>query len=281
MLCTRIRPALSSDAAAVMQFLRAASWITLESSLLEVEKYLGEMPGWLTLHGEDVVAFLLLDTRRHPVAEIHTAACVDRESIDQLFPGLLGAAASHAREQCSLPLSYVGDTDWLTQVLEQSGFCRIGQVLFYEKLDLRIPARGNRQIRLRPAREDDLPGLAALDQAAFDPLWRNSIPHLASALRTFPHFIVALGGQQIIAYQFSEVVKTDGHFARLAVLPDWQGKGIGVRLLAEAFLFFRQNGVDRVLLNTQEDNVRARRLYERFGFYPTGERVPVWQACVL
>jgi ribosomal-protein-alanine N-acetyltransferase len=277
MLSTRIRPALSSDAAAVMQFLRSASWITLESSLLEVERYLNQMPGWLALAGGSVAAFLLLDVRRRPVAEIHTAACADRECADLIFPELLNAASTDAREQGALPLSYIGDTEWLTQCLEKSGFQCINHVLFYEKLDLSIPTRGNCEVRLRPVREDDLPALAALDQAAFDPLWRNPLSYLTRALHTFPHFLVALNGREIVAYQFSEVVKTDGHFARLAVMPVAQGKGIGARLLAEALLFFRRNGADRVLLNTQEDNARARRLYERFGFYPTGERVPVWQ----
>jgi [ribosomal protein S18]-alanine N-acetyltransferase len=279
MLPTRIRPVLSSDAAAVMQFLRAASWITLESSLLEAETYLAEMPGWLALEGQDIAAFLLLDTRRHPVAEIHTAACADRESADRVLPALLSVASSHAREQGALPLSYIGDTGWLAQVLARSCFHQINHVLFYEKLDLHMPARGNREIRLRPAGEDDLLALTALDRAAFDPLWRNSVAYFRRILRASPHFLVALGGGEIVAYQFSEIIKTDGHFSRLAVLPEWQGEGIGTRLLAEAMLFFRQNGVDRVLLNTQENNTRARRLYDYFGFHPTGERVPVWQEC--
>jgi ribosomal-protein-alanine N-acetyltransferase len=97
------------------------------------------------------------------------------------------------------------------------------------------------------------------------------------ALGVFPYFKVALAGQEIVGYQFNEVVKTDGHLARLAVLPAWQGRGIGTRLLAEAVTYFGQNGAERILLNTQEDNERARRLYGHFGFHPTGERVPVWQ----
>ena len=57
-----------------------------------------------------------------------------------------------------------------------------------------------------------------------------------------------------------------GYLVRIAVHNRAQGRGVGVRLLAEAVEYFARAGVTRILLNTQEDNVRAHRLYEWFGF---------------
>jgi ribosomal protein S18 acetylase RimI-like enzyme len=44
------------------------------------------------------------------------------------------------------------------------------------------------------------------------------------------------------------------------------GQGIGARLMAEAIRFFKQAKVTRIMLNTQDDNTHAHRLYEWFGF---------------
>lgn len=52
----------------------------------------------------------------------------------------------------------------------------------------------------------------------------------------------------------------------LAVLPELQGRGIGRALLASAAERARARGCVRLTLEVLEDNHRARRLYESFGF---------------
>jgi len=56
---------------------------------------------------------------------------------------------------------------------------------------------------------------------------------------------------------------------RIAVHPAFGGRGIGARLMAEAIHFFEDAQVLRILLNTQDDNTYAHRLYEWFGFIRT------------
>jgi len=51
-----------------------------------------------------------------------------------------------------------------------------------------------------------------------------------------------------------------------AVHPSVGGRGIGAHLLTEAIRFFERERVLRSMLNTQNDNTYARRLYEWFGF---------------
>lgn len=58
-------------------------------------------------------------------------------------------------------------------------------------------------------------------------------------------------------------------FARISDLylhPSAQGMGIGRVFLREALRRIRGAGIDTVFLETDEDNVRARRLYESEGF---------------
>lgn len=63
--------------------------------------------------------------------------------------------------------------------------------------------------------------------------------------------------------------KTVDRFARISDLylhPSAQGKGIGRAFLREALRRIRETGIDTVVLETDEGNARARRLYESEGF---------------
>jgi ribosomal protein S18 acetylase RimI-like enzyme len=52
----------------------------------------------------------------------------------------------------------------------------------------------------------------------------------------------------------------------LAIVPDWRGKGVGRALLAAAEVAARERGCCKLTLEVLDDNVRARALYERYGF---------------
>jgi ribosomal protein S18 acetylase RimI-like enzyme len=52
----------------------------------------------------------------------------------------------------------------------------------------------------------------------------------------------------------------------LAVVPEWRGKGLGRALLTAAERHAARRGCCKLTLEVQEDNTRARGLYEDFGF---------------
>ncbi len=64
------------------------------------------------------------------------------------------------------------------------------------------------------------------------------------------------------------------HQARIlsvAVHPDYQGKGVGRKLLEAGLRYLRNKGVRAVRLEVRPDNAVARHLYEKAGFRPCGE----------
>ena len=59
----------------------------------------------------------------------------------------------------------------------------------------------------------------------------------------------------------------DGHVGRMAVLPEWRGRGVGAAVLDALVARARQRGMKRVRLHSQ---THAQGFYARFGFTRTG-----------
>jgi GNAT superfamily N-acetyltransferase len=60
--------------------------------------------------------------------------------------------------------------------------------------------------------------------------------------------------------------KLECYLAELYVVPERRGQGLGRALMEAAIEFARDRGADHMELNTSEDDVAARALYERLGF---------------
>jgi putative acetyltransferase len=82
-------------------------------------------------------------------------------------------------------------------------------------------------------------------------------------------FLVMTNNDQIIAT--GAIRKIDGEtceLKRLWLLSDYQGKGLGYRMMQELLSFARETGYQRMRLETdQEYQDRAFNFYKRLGFY--------------
>lgn len=63
-----------------------------------------------------------------------------------------------------------------------------------------------------------------------------------------------------------ETLRNEYYLANMAVLPEFQGRGIGSALMANAEEKARQAGVEKCSLIVDIENPSARRLYERCGY---------------
>jgi len=81
---------------------------------------------------------------------------------------------------------------------------------------------------------------------------------------------VAIGG---IDYQVS---REAGTLWQLAVLPALQSRGLGTLLVRAAEQRISNRGLRRAELAVEEDNPRARALYERLGYAVYGREPDVW-----
>jgi ribosomal protein S18 acetylase RimI-like enzyme len=80
------------------------------------------------------------------------------------------------------------------------------------------------------------------------------------------HFQVARDERGVVGYSVCGRAGHRGYVQRLAVTPRCQGRGVGAALLGDGLRWLRRWGARDALVNTQEDNRRSLRLYQRTGF---------------
>ena len=209
------------------------------------------------------------------VAHIRVFGASDEQCLSQALDVLLAAVVPPLREHGVRILAFVGLEGWLVDALLTSGFRRVNTVVTMQKSDFAIPDAGNDQVSVRSVREDDLAAILAIEDAAFEPLWRNTAHSLAHYRATSPYFVVATLGEHVAGYVIGSLEGRHAHVTRIAVSPMDQSRRIGVRLLAEAIHFFCGQGVFGITLNTEQDNVKAHRLYRWFGFRALGREAGV------
>lgn len=174
-------------------------------------------------------------------------------------------------------LAWFMTDEWPEGWLEAFGFSLATEVITFRKDDLDLPSLPDLpELTIREVEVGDLPALAVIEAAAFEPRWRHSPEGLRLALSQAMSFDVAEYEGMLAGFQFSTRGRYGAHLARMTIRPDLQGRGIGKLVLAEAIRGYRAVGLHHCTLNTPIDNAVSQRLYRGFGFELTGPTFPVW-----
>ncbi len=276
-----IRRLNARDYDAIARIATEADYVYSRFDQRELERILSSLPAFGIFSappgplgrftGGTLHAFLLLNQLAPPSAWIGGFGVHNGEArrfqahLARLLPALEAEAAQHGVRH----LYYSGgdtDNDWLAPSLKEHGFTLVTLLRSYDKIGYHIPSHGAQDVRVRPFTPADLDGVLAVEALAFDQLWRYDAPGFLDIAREYPYFVIAEDEAGVVGYQFNALDQAAGYLVRIAVHSRVRGRGVGVRLLAEAMDYFARAGVTRILLNTQEDNMRAHRLYEWFGF---------------
>jgi ribosomal-protein-alanine N-acetyltransferase len=168
--------------------------------------------------------------------------------------------------------------DWMEPFVPGLGFAHQEDIVTLRRDGGALPDHDIAPVQIRSAEADDLARLLDVDNAAFVAPWQMSVADLRHARRIAASCTVAMQGRMIVGYQLSTLYRWSGHLARLAVLPDLQGKGVGAALVADLIQRLLRRGVRSLTVNTQASNHRSQRLYLRYGFERNGYDLGVWQA---
>ncbi len=139
--------------------------------------------------------------------------------------------------------------------------------------------------RLRP--EDDRYALSRIYEESWKYAYKGIIPQeyldsipkgqwAASADKAGMHTLVAeencelIGTSSFCPSRF-EYMADRGEIVAIYLLPGFMGKGYGKKLFEEAVRELKEMGYRNIFLWVLEDNIGARRFYERQGFVPNGK----------
>lgn len=146
---------------------------------------------------------------------------------------------------------------------------------------MRNPSEADPSVVIRKAMAADSEGILNCLRSAFEPFKTSYTPGayadtvldqhtLDQRLHEMIIFVAVSSSAQIVGtIACKNVGHQEGHFRGMAVLPTWQGRGVGLQLLDRAESEVSSSGCKRVTLDTTEPLKRAVRFYERNGYRAT------------
>jgi ribosomal protein S18 acetylase RimI-like enzyme len=273
-----IRPARPEDHAILVRFLNHEADVHRHLDWRTPLEWLGSQPFLLATHERQIQAVLACPPDPPGVAWVRLFASHGHLEPDQYFSMLLEAAqADLAQREPPSRIVAIGLQPWFQRILEANAFDNLQDIVVLEWSGTLPPEQPTlTPIRIRPMTLTDLPVVTAVDQAAFEPVWANSLETLTLAFQQSAWSSVAETDEAIVGYQISTSIPLSGHLARLAVDPNLQHGRIAYALVREMLQHFKQHGAWRVTVNTQDNNLASLALYEKIGFRRTGETFPVY-----
>ncbi len=125
-------------------------------------------------------------------------------------------------------------------------------------------------LRLRPMAEDDLDAVMRVETAAYEHPWTRGI--FRDCLRVGYCCWVCHLDDEIIGHGVMSVAAGECHILNVCVRPDWQGHGLGRKLLKRLLNLGHQHHADTAFLEVRRSNTVAISLYQASGFNEVGVR---------
>ncbi len=277
------RPFASHDVHAVSSLARNAARRYLTTVPEDLGELLNHEPAAVLEYENRVVAATVAGWRLPPNAWLRALLVDSRVDAAQAIP-LLVPRLHRLLPGRGVQASYITldewSAPWARAPLEGAGYRHVMNVLGYDKVGMDVPSYGDLSVVVRRARPEDIAAVLRVDAECFPIPWGKGEEILGPALNNGPYFAVAEIDGTIAGYTYVTVhfAGMHAHLVRIAVVPAYQGRGVGVRLLAEVVRFCSGRRIELLSLNTQDYNTSAQRLYEWFGFRRTGETQQVMGA---
>ncbi|WP_405784037.1 ribosomal protein S18-alanine N-acetyltransferase [Streptomyces sp. NBC_00859] len=114
------------------------------------------------------------------------------------------------------------------------------------------------------------------DDAWSEGMFWSELAHARGPAAT-RRYVVAETADQIVGYAGLAAVGGTGDVQTIASARDHWGTGLGAELLSDLLKHATAFECAEILLEVRVDNIRAQKLYERFGFEPIGFRRGYYQ----
>lgn len=229
--------------------------------------------GW----GSSLLACLAAVADPAPAAWVRTAALRREDEAQELLAAMLDQVSNYLQDTAVTELGWLVLNDWPLKWLPSLGFNQVNEIVTYSKYDMDTPVTAvPKALTIRSANLADMDMLAAIEAAAFDPLWRHSACALRQAYHQAFSFDIAEWNGRVAGFQYSTSNQDSAHLARMTILPELQRAGIGSALLSHTIQGYKHSKLRYITLNTQIDNYPSQKLYTKYGFQVQDQKLPLW-----
>ncbi len=272
----QVRPATFEDRQRISNLIFFESHVHRHLEWHEPLEWLGSPNFWVLEENGCLLAALACPLDSHGAGWIRFFAHSRQIEMKEAWSALWRTAQDAMIQQGGATVAVIARQTWINELLTSNGFRHRQDIVMLEWhprfLSSNLPQS---RADIRPMKIGDLPQVAALDAAAFPPLWRNSLAALSKALTQAQFATVIEDTHGLAAYQISTGNPFGSHLARLAVRPDAQGQGLGTALVQDVIRRLNWGSSARLTVNTQSDNAASLALYRKLGFLHTGEKYPI------
>lgn len=240
---------------------------------------LGQQPYWVIEDNRgEIVAALACPPYPPGTAWINFFAVNSLTRPERVWSLLL----ENALKNCPFPgiqtLAVLPTQPWFIRFLPDHQFSHSQDVIMLE-WDDKLPADKNSEEQhsfIRSMEQADLSAVLTLDNQSFSSLWQLSGDSLKAAYQDSVYAKVFVQEGCVTGYLIANLTHLGGHISRLAVSRPRRTTGIGSCLVRDALSHFLKIGINKVTVNTQDNNEASLALYRAANFRLTGEKVPVF-----
>ena len=274
----QVRPAILTDQRQIANLMHFGPYVHRHLDWRYPLDWIGSPPFYVLENQGQISAALACPPDPPLAAWVRLFVNSGKIPLQEAWQTLWTAARFDLSHKSQVTIAAIVLQEWYHDILLASGFTSRQLIVMLERDGhTQVETKEPSDFFIRPMLQYDLPAVAEVDAAAFDPLWQNSLLALEQAYPQAVIPTVAEADGQVIGYQLSTRNPLGAHLARLAVRPAMQGRGVGRLLVADFIQQAEGNGMYRLTVNTQSDNTASLALYMRIGFRETGERYPVYQ----